>query len=69
MSTLSAFFAWPNGGVWSNLLASLIWVAPTFLTHHTLMRRHQTKTIQVETAKQTEQLKAHIDAKIGGSQP
>lgn len=64
-SAFSAFFAWPDGGVWSNLLASLLWGAPAFITHHVLMRRHQTRTAQ----KQTEQLKAHIDTAIGGPQP
>ncbi len=30
MRVLSVFFSWPEGGVWSNLLASFIWAAPTF---------------------------------------
>ncbi|HXR74010.1 hypothetical protein [Actinocrinis sp.] len=58
MSTLSAFFAWPSGGVWSNLLAAAMWAVPGFTTHHLLIRRHQTKTVKA----QTEELKAHIDA-------
>lgn len=31
---LAAFFAWPNGGVWSNLLASVIWTIPALVWHH-----------------------------------
>lgn len=26
--------------VWPNLLASMIWAAPAFTTHHLLIRRH-----------------------------
>lgn len=65
VSTLSAFFSWPNGGVWANLLASLIWGVPAFVTHHRLMRRHHVN----ETAKQTAELKAHIDSTLGGPLP
>jgi hypothetical protein len=68
-SAFTAFFSWPNGGVWSNLLASLLWGAPAFITHHRLMRRHQTKTIAEQTAKQTDELKAYIDARPGEPRP
>jgi hypothetical protein len=64
-STFSAFFSWPDGGVWSNLVAAGIWAIPGFTTHHLLMRRHQTNT----TNKQTEDLKAYIDTTIGGTRP
>lgn len=61
---LRVFFGWPEGGVWSNLLAALLWspLAGAALTlHHVLMRRHHTKT----AAEQTQQLKDHIDATLG----
>jgi hypothetical protein len=54
--TLTAFFSWPNGGVWGNLVASLLWTVPGLVMHHMLMRRHTT----VATAAQTQQLKDHI---------
>jgi hypothetical protein len=42
MSTLELFFAWPGGGVWSNLIASVIWVPiaaiPVYIKQH---RHHQ----------------------------
>lgn len=42
MSVLKIFFAWPNGQVWPNLLASLIWAAPTvFFTHKKLHKMHK----------------------------
>lgn len=28
MHLLDVFFAWPAGGIWSNLIASAIWAAP-----------------------------------------
>lgn len=62
MSWVSAFFAWPNGGVWANLVAAAMWAPLGFGTHHVLMRRHHTKTTQ----QQTQELKAHFDATIGG---
>ncbi|NUS29181.1 MAG: hypothetical protein HOV92_33885 [Streptomyces sp.] len=30
--------AWSQ--VWPNLVASVIWATPTFVTHHLLVRRH-----------------------------
>jgi hypothetical protein len=56
-----AFFSWPSGGVWGNLLASLLWAPAAFGVHHAAMRRHHTRV----TAQQTEELKAHIDAALG----
>lgn len=40
MSVLRLFFDWPNGGVWSNLLASAIWTVPALGWHHRAVRRH-----------------------------
>lgn len=65
---LSSFFSWPDGGVWANLLASLLWGTPAFVVHHKLMRRHHEKTVREQTVEQTADLKAHIDAKLGGRQ-
>ena len=31
MNILKLFFAFPDGGVWSNLIASVIWALPTFI--------------------------------------
>jgi hypothetical protein len=56
----SAFFSWPNGGVWSNLIAALLWsplAAAGLTVHHVLMRRHHTR----EVNRQTRELKAHMD--------
>lgn len=64
MRTVSVFFGWPSGGVWSNLVAALLWGTPAFIGQHVLLRRHHAAT----TAKQTEELKAHIDRKLGGPQ-
>lgn len=61
-SVISAFFAWPNGGVWSNLLASLIWGVPAFVTHHRKIRAAHKR----EIAKQTQEIKAHITKTLGG---
>jgi hypothetical protein len=40
MSTWVAFFAWPGGGVWSNLVASAIWTVPALAWHHRRMKQH-----------------------------
>jgi hypothetical protein len=29
MSVLHSWFGWPDGGIWSNLVASAIWAIPT----------------------------------------
>lgn len=36
MSTLVGWWA----AVWPNLAANVLWVAPAFLTHHKLLKRH-----------------------------
>jgi len=53
----SAFFHWPDGGVWSNLLASLMWAPAGLGAHHVAMRRHHTRVAAAQTA----ELKAHLD--------
>ncbi len=57
VSVWRSFFDWPSGGVWSNLLASLMWAAPAFTTHHVLMRRHTSREID----RQTQEIKAHME--------
>lgn len=39
-SWISSFFSWPNGGVWSNLLASVIWTVPALGFHHRKIKQH-----------------------------
>lgn len=34
MSWVDAFFSWPGGAVWGNLLASAITVVPGLAVHH-----------------------------------
>jgi hypothetical protein len=33
------FFHWPDGGVWSNLVASFIWATPTIIISWRKLRR------------------------------
>lgn len=42
---LGVLFAWPQGIVVGNLIASAMWAIPAFITHHLLIRRHITKTV------------------------
>jgi hypothetical protein len=35
------FFAWPGGGVWSNLLASILWVPFTLIHFNKRAKRHE----------------------------
>lgn len=53
--------------LWPNIVADLLWALPGFTINHILLRRHHTTVVHQETARQTKELKAHIDAKIGGS--
>jgi hypothetical protein len=50
VDAVTAFFAWPNGGVWSNLVASILWTVPALVWHHkTVMRkldRHHAETMR-----------------------
>lgn len=51
MEWIRSFFAWPNGGVWSNLLASVIWTIPTLAVHHRKIKQHiDDKLAQQDTA-------------------
>lgn len=36
---ISDFFAWPDGGVWSNLIASALTVLPGLAVHHRRLSR------------------------------
>jgi len=62
MHTLAMFFGWPDGSVWGNLVSNPLWGIPAFAVSHVLARRHRIKS----TAAQTEELKAHIDERLGG---
>jgi hypothetical protein len=31
MRTIQLFFNWPEGSVWSNIIASVIWTTPPFI--------------------------------------
>lgn len=59
MHTLALFFAWPDGGVWSNLLASALTVVPGFVWHHRRIRKAHADALE----QQTQQIKNHIDSK------
>lgn len=65
MSVAQEFFGWPSGAVWGNLLASALLVPISVAVHHWRMRRAHSAA----TAAQTEELKAHIDARLEGRQP
>ena len=53
MHYLQLFFNWPNGSVWGNLIASLLWSIPLWtLGYFKIKRQH---------AKHHQQLKDHID--------
>lgn len=42
MNSIRLFFAWPQGGVWANLIASLLWATPAFIyTHRKLRKMHK----------------------------
>lgn len=47
---ISSFFSWPNGGVWSNLLASVLWTVPTLGYHHKKIKQHITNTLAPQPA-------------------
>lgn len=40
MSVLVFYFGWPDGAVWSNLLASVIWATPALWHLHRKLDRH-----------------------------
>jgi len=39
-----AMWTWFVASVWPNIVASVLWGAPAFITHHKLMKRHITRT-------------------------
>lgn len=43
MNAWHLFFHWPDGGVWSNLLASLLWVPVSWAGVHGLLVWHHNK--------------------------
>lgn len=49
MNPIGVFFGWPLGGVWSNLVASLIWATPAGIaTWRKLRRQHAERMGQAE---------------------
>lgn len=56
----ASFFAWPDGGVWSNLLASVIWTLPALRWHHKRIKEH------VDRALQTSPTPPDIKITLGG---
>ena len=50
MSVLWFYFGWPDGAVYSNLLASLIWAAPALWHLHRKLDRHHREHME-ETRK------------------
>lgn len=46
MDWVTSFFAWPDGGVWSNLLASVLWTVPALAWHHRKIKQHITETLR-----------------------
>lgn len=79
MSTWSLFFGWPAGGTWSNLVASLEWVAVAAVfvwlfrdrigRHlaawwHKHHGQHQRADFSAALAEAEERLKAHVDQRL-----
>lgn len=54
MSVWQAFFGWPQGGIWPNLAASVIWAAPALAWHHRRIKRHIDRAVQQATEQQKE---------------
>jgi hypothetical protein len=60
--TLTAFFGWPNGGIWGNLLASVVWTLPALWWHHRkLAARHDA---QLEATSQVTDLVSSLHTKV-----
>lgn len=72
MSVWSVFFGWPAGGVWSNLVAAGLWApiaAGALYVYHRVSRGwHQRERARI-AAQQTQELKAHIDQRLGFAAP
>lgn len=56
MSPLHLFFAWPDGGVWSNIVASVLWTTPSFIIGFIIGHRKMIK----HTNKHHDELLLHI---------
>lgn len=53
MSILGYYFGWPDGAVWSNLLASVIWAAPALWhLHRKIKRNHREQMNAIKGDKQ-----------------
>lgn len=58
MNPIDVFFHWPNGGIWSNILASILWTTPSFVVGFVIGHFKMKKHINTRH----EELKAHITA-------
>jgi hypothetical protein len=47
MQVIKSWFAFPDGGVWSNLIASFIWAVPTFIHLHKKIDRNHEKIREI----------------------
>ena len=63
MSPLHLFFHWPDGGVYSNIVASVIWTTPSFFLGMYVSHRKLKKHINAKH----EDLKAHITSEHAAS--
>lgn len=68
MSTFEMFFGWPAGGIWSNIIASILTGATVWAwAHRKLGRLHQALTELREAHENTHTLVAQLhQAQIGG---
>lgn len=46
MNILKSWFSFPDGGVWSNLIASALWAIPTFIHLHKKLNRHHKQILE-----------------------
>lgn len=61
MTVFDAFFAWPDGGIWSNLLASLICLITGLIAGHAGLKRLHAK-LDLHHAEKLALAKDHADA-------
>lgn len=66
MSPLHLFFHWPDGGVYSNIVASVIWTTPSFIigfvVGHLKMKKH-TQALHDEMKIHVSKIHKHLGIK------